>query len=73
MLTIKGKLIIFKNDNKWNGKECSRLRLLNPFVLLLDGVIELILLPTPFSCNIYNVYLRAIIKADMNYRIKHNK
>jgi hypothetical protein len=73
-LKINGRLVIFHNPNKWNGKGCSRLRLLSPFVMLLDGLIELMLLPTPYSCHIYNNYLRAIIKADMTYRIKkHDK
>ncbi len=72
MIIIKGHVIFFRNPNKWNGWGCSKLRLLSPFVMLLDGIIELILLPTAYSCNIYNVYLRYIVKADMKYRIKHN-
>jgi hypothetical protein len=66
-MRIKGKLIIFHNPNKWN---CTRLRLLSPFVMLLDGVVELILLPTPYSSYIYSLYLHAIFRGDMKYRIK---
>jgi hypothetical protein len=66
-------IVIFRNPNKWNGKECSRLRLIAPFVELLNGVIEIVLLPTPYSCALYNHFLRSIIKADMKYRIKNHK
>lgn len=69
MFKIRGRIIIFRNPNKFN----SPLRLLQPFAMLLDGIVELILLPTPYSSYIYNNYLRAILKADMAYRIKHCK
>lgn len=59
-------MLIFRNPNKFN----SKLRLLAPFVMMLDGLIELVLLPTPFSSYLYNKYLHTIIKADMKYRIK---
>lgn len=62
-------MLIFRNPNKFNTK----LRLLAPFVMLLDGLIELILLPTPFSSYLYNKYLHAIVKADMRYRINKIK
>lgn len=61
-------MLIFKNSNKFN----SKLRILQPFVMILDGFIELILLPTPYSSYLYNRYLHKIIKADMKHRIKHN-
>lgn len=73
MLKLNKHIVLFRNPNKWNGSRVSWLRVVNPFVLLAEGVLELVLLPTPFSCNIYTVYLRCIIKADMKHRIKHHK
>lgn len=67
MFKINGVLIIFKNPNKFNTK----LRLLAPFVMLLDGIIELLLLPTPYSSYIYNkTSFRDLAKTGLFLTIK---
>ena len=67
--TMLGKVVIFKRDYK--NKFFVPFRIWQPLVMIFDGVINILLLPTPYESNLHSIYLRVLIKKQMNKRIKN--
>lgn len=54
------------------SKYISLLRLIEPFVHIIEGIINLILLPTPYHSYLTNIYLKALLKDQFKQRKKTN-
>lgn len=70
-LIIKGKMIIFHRG--YENKFFVPMQYFEPFIFLIDSVVNIILLPTPMQSNLHSLYLRILIKKQMQKRLKlHN-
>lgn len=58
---------------KQKGKYYVWQRLLTPFILLIDSLINILLLPTPFISHIHTIWLKRVLKIQMKKRIDESK
>lgn len=63
---------LFFSFDSMKSKYLSLLRVVEPFVYITEGIINLILLPTPFHSNLSRIYLRALLKDQFKKRWKPN-
>ena len=67
-LIIKGSVIIFHRE--YSDKFFVPMQFFEPFIFLVDALVNIILLPFPVQSNMHNVYLRKLIKAQCKKRLK---
>lgn len=55
-------------NHSYKDKYFVKSQIFTPFVMLLESIIDIILLPTPYRSDIYSIFLRYTIKQQMKKR-----
>lgn len=69
VIKIGSLSVLFAREYK--DKYFVPMQMFEPFILMLDAVINIVLLPFPLQCCIHGTYLRTLIKAQCQKRLKN--